>query len=284
MRVSVCVGNYATTPYEITGIGQAVYCVEELCFAMKENAYLLDATLMSDVLVDWIADECGLRELSRELYPLVHTKGSLSLFVPMIQENVGFYAPEVIRDVEEVLKKGIRLTNIEKRKSQIDYLVQKKKYVAALRGYGVLLEQWKQWEAEGRELPAGKVKADILHNKGVALSRLMLFSQAAECFLEAYEIQAEEQYFLAYLSAKRMELSEEEYIAFAAGLPEAYEATLSLERSLEQLRKDFEEQQEFLVIQRRRELRESNRKQQYYDDNESLLQVLEESYRNSVSE
>ena len=48
--------------------------------------------------------------------------------------------------------------------------------------------------------------------------------------------------------------------------------------------KDFEEQQEFLVIQRRRELRESNRKQQYYDDNESLLQVLEESYRNSVSE
>ena len=103
-------------------------------------------------------------------------------------------------------------------------------------------------------------------------------------FLEAYEIHPEDKYFLAYLGAKRMELSEEEYIAFAAGLPEAYEATLALERNLEQLRIDFESQPEYQVVKRRRELRESNRKQQYYDDNESLLQALEESYRNSVNE
>ena len=284
MRVSVCVGNYATTPYEIAGIGLPVYCVEELCFAMKENAFLLDTTLMSDVLVDWLADECGLRELARELYPLVHQKGSLSLFVTMILEYVGFYEQAVIQDVETVLKKGVRLSNIEKRKSQIDYLVQKKKYVSALRGYGVLLEQWKQWETEGRELPGKEIKADILHNKGVALGKLMLFSQASECFWEAYETEPGEQHFLAYLAAKRLELSEEEYISFAAELTGAYEATLSLERTMEQLKTDFEEQPEYLLISEHRELRKGNYKQQYYNDNESLLQALEESYRNSVSE
>lgn len=284
MRVSVCVGKYATTPYEITNIGVCVYCVEELCFAMKENAFLLDMSLMNDKLVDWISDECGLRELARELYPLVHKKGSLSLFVTMILEYTGFYDQTVVRDVEAALKKGVRLSNVEKRKSQIDYLVQKKKYVAALRGYGVLLEQWKQREAEGRELPGKEVKADILHNKGVALAKLMLFSQAAECFWEAYETDGNENYFMAFLAAKRMELSESEYISFAAGLTGAYEATLSLEKKMEQLKAEFERQPEYLMIAQRGELRSNNHKQQYYDDNESLLQALEDSYRNSVNE
>lgn len=284
MRVSVCVGNYATTPYIITSLGLTVYCAEELCFGLKENAFLLDTTLMNDVLVDWLADECGLKELARELYPLVHKKGSLSLFVTMILEYVGFYEQRVIRDVEEVLKKGVRLSNIEKRKSQIDYLVQKKKYVAALRGYDVLMKQWSLWEAEGREMPHMGIKADIMHNKGVALSKLMLYEQAAECFLKANEIQEDEKYFMAYLAAKRLELSEEEYISCVAELSGSYEATLTLEKTMERLKRDFEEQPEYQLLLERKQWREGSHKQRYYNDNESLLQALEDSYRNSVNE
>ena len=284
MRISVCVGNYAETPYEIESIGLAVYCAEELCFALKENAFLLDETIMNDVLVDWLADECGLGELAHELYPLVHKKGSLSLFVTMILEYVGFYSQETIQAVEAVLKKGVRLSTIEKRKSQIDYLVQKKKYVAALRGYGLLLEQWNQWESEGRELPQSTVRADILHNKGVALAKLMLYDQAAECFLQANETTPGQQYFLAYLAAKRMELTEEEYISFVAELSGTYESTLKLEKTMEQLKTEFEKQPEYLYLEQRRQQRGGNEKQKYYSDNESLLQALKESYRNGVSE
>lgn len=284
MRISVCVGNYAETPYEIESIGLAVYCAEELCFALKENAFLLDETIMNDVLVDWLADECGLGELAHELYPLVHKKGSLSLFVTMILEYVGFYSQETIQAVEAVLKKGVRLSTIEKRKSQIDYLVQKKKYVAALRGYGLLLEQWNQWESEGRELPQSTVRADILHNKGVALAKLMLYDQAAECFLQANETKPGQQYFLAYLAAKRMELTEEEYISFVAELSGTYESTLKLEKTMEQLKTEFEKQPEYLYLEQRRQQRGGNEKQKYYSDNESLLQALKESYRNGVSE
>lgn len=284
MRISVCVGNYTETPYEIESIGLAVYCAEELCFALKENAFLLDEAIMNDVLVDWLADECGLGELAHELYPLVHKKGSLSLFVTMILEYVGFYSTETIQAVEAVLKKGARLSTIEKRKSQIDYLVQKKKYVAALRGYDLLLEQWNQWESEGRELPQSTVRADILHNKGVALAKLMLYDQAAECFLQANEMKPGQQYFLAYLAAKRMELTEEEYISFVAELSGTYESTLKLEKTMEQLKTEFEKQPEYLYLEQRRQQRGGNEKQKYYSDNESLLQALKESYRNSVSE
>ena len=54
MGASVCVGNYALTPYCVPGIEINVYCMEELCFILKENAFLLDFSVMEDALLDWI--------------------------------------------------------------------------------------------------------------------------------------------------------------------------------------------------------------------------------------
>ncbi|MCM1569204.1 MAG: hypothetical protein NC081_07130 [Roseburia sp.] len=282
MSVSVCVGNYAKIPYKIAGLELAVYCMEELCYCMKENAFLLDMTLMNDELVNWIGIDCGLKELAGKLYPLVHRKGSLSSFVTMILEYVGFYDGDVIRQVEQALRRGTGLSGIEKRKTQIDYLVNRKKYVAALRGYDALLAQWTELEREGGELPADKVRASLQHNKGVVFCHLMLYEQAGECFLRAYQLTGDEEEYLAYLAAKRMKLSENDYIAFAAEDAEHYESMLALEKRMERIRKTFEEQEAYERLLRRKRWREGNEKQSYYDDNESLARVLKNSYRECV--
>lgn len=284
MRASVCVGEYATTPYCVAGPEIPVFCMEELCFCLKENAFLLDGALMSDILVTWVAEECGLGELARELYPLVHKQGSLSAFVSMIMEYVGLYDTPAIREVEQVLKQGAGLSGIEKRKSQIDYLIRKKKYVSALRGYDTLLSKWQELEQEGKELPAARVRASILHNKGVAFAGLMLYSQAAETFAEAQRIYSSEAHLAAFLAAKRMELSESEYIAFAAELPDSYEMTIALEKKLEALQGEWQEQADYQRLQMRSEWRGGNGRQKYYDENERLTLSLKNSYRNSVLE
>ena len=235
MQASVCVGNYTTIPYYVAGLEIPVYSMEELCYCIKENAFLLDISLMNDSLLEWIDRDCGLRGLAKELHPLVHKKGSLSAFVTMIMEYTGFYSSEIIADVIQVLKQGAGLSNIEKRKSQIDYYVKRKKYVAAIKGYDTLLARWSEPAAETEEgLPAPELKAAILHNKAVACIGLMLYSQAAELFQEAYGLDRKEEYMLAYLAAKRMQLTEEEYIAFAAGIPECFNQSLILEKKLEQ--------------------------------------------------
>ena len=284
MRASVCVGEYTTTPYCVRELEIPVYCMEELCYCLKENAFLLDASLMNDSLIEWIGDCCGLGELARELYPLVHKQGSLSAFVAMIMEYVGLYDTQSIHDIEQVLKRGAGLSNIEKRKSQIDYLVEKKKYVAALRGYDGLLAMWEEQEAEGSKLPAAQVRASILYNKGVAFTGMMLYKQAAEAFRQANEVSESDTHFMAYLAAKRMELSDGEYIAFAAELPDSYEQTLLLEKEIERLKSQWEEQADCQRIRMRRDWREGHDKQKYYDENERLTLGLKNSYRNSVLE
>ena len=284
MRVSICVGNYATTPYYISGLEVPVSSMEELSFALKENAFLLDVSLMRDELVEWVERECGLRGLATELHKLIHKQGSLSAFVIMILEYVGFYDSQDIRDVEQILKQGAGLSNIERRKGQIDYLVRRKRYAAAIRGYDGLLEKWTADANEGRELPAAKVRGAILHNKAVALAGMMLYGYSAECYLEAYEIDGEPEHYREYLAAKRMELSESEYISFAAEQTQGYRFTLELEKKMERLAEDWVIQPEFQRLLEVRECRREGDRQRYYEGNDDIIQELKRSYCNSVGE
>ena len=280
--VNVCVGDYAKTPYCIPGLEMNVYSMEELCYCLKENSFLLDLTLMNDRLLHWIEQECGLKELSRILHPLVHRKGSLSAFVDMILGYVGLYGEPVRREVEQTLKQGAGLSRIEKRKNQVDYLVKKKKYLAAVREYDSLLSKWRELEEAEEPLPAVGCLSAILHNKGVALAGLMLYARAAECFLSAYEADGDPNCYRDYLAAKRMELSEDAYVAFAAGQREGYEYTLDLEKDIDKFMEEWEQQPEYLLLFNRREARSFDR-QRYYMEGERLIRTLKDSYRSSVS-
>ncbi len=282
MKASLCVGEYCENAYNVESLELKVYCMEELCYCLKENAFLLDLSLMNDKLVDWIGEECKVRDLAKQLYPMVHKQGSLSVFVVTILQYVGMYDPEEVSQVEQVLKQGAGLSNLEKRKSQVDYMVEKRKYAAAIRGYDLLLETWSNQEKEGKELPAGKVRAAILHNKGVALTGLMLYDKAAYYFKEAWETDRDREHLDAYLAAKRMELPEDEYVAFAAQNPENYTESLELEKRIEQFEREWEQQPEYRQLQLRGEWRTDDRIK-YDAENERLMQALKNSYRTSVS-
>lgn len=284
MQVSVCVGEYAAAPYCIPGLGVNVYCMEELCYCIKENAFLLDSSMMGDELPEWIGRECGLRDLSKVLWPLIHKKGSFSAFVTVLLEYVGFYDRQTISEVEQMLKRGAGLSSIEKKKSQIDQLVKKKKYLAAVRGYDSLIRKWAEQTREGEPLPAVDCLAAIWHNKGVALTGLMIYTRAAECFLTAYETTEREDYYRDYLAAKRMELSEADYVTFASEHTGDYELALELEKDVERLVGEWEKQPEYLLLYNRRELRSGDNRQKYFDENGRIAQLLKDSYRSSVAD
>ena len=282
MKVNVCVGNYAKTPYDIDELQISVFCMEELCYCMRENAFLLDMSIMNTALVDWIAQECGLSELAKELYPMVRKSGSLSVFVTIIMEYVGIFESDEIMRVEQALRAGSGLSNLEKRKRQVDYLVKKGKGCEAIRRYDELLKKCSE-EFEGKgENPLKTVQAAILHNKGVALASMLEYGAAAECFYEAQEIEPNEVHFRNFLAAKRMELDEEEYLSFLAEKMDYYEESLTLEKRIEQLSEKFRESEEWHRLSRLWEWREGSSKQRYYDEVENITQALKESYRDAV--
>lgn len=283
MRISVCVGNYARMPYCVPGLGIKVYSMEELCYCMKENAFLLDLSLMNDGLLDWVERECGLKELAKALYQMVHRQGSLSAFVLAIQRYVGFFDEAAILEMEQVLRQGAGLTGLEKRKSQIDYLVKKKRFRQALREYDDLLQRLEKEQgtdcAGSRNSPAEReFVAKIWHNKGVAYAGLMLYEKAGNCFGKACEWNETDECRMDFLAAKRMAMSEEDYVAFAAEHGEWHLDVLELEKKLERAVGEWEQQPDYLRLYNRRELRNRDR-QKFCEDSERLTQALKDSYR-----
>lgn len=280
MRISVSVGEYAKVPYCVPGIERNVYCVEELCYCIRENAFLLDLTFLDDGLLDWLGRECGLLELSRALYPMVHRKGSLSSFATAILKYVGLYDEGAVQETEQVLKQGAGLSAIEKRKAQVDHLVGKKKYSEALKGYDALLEKWQEQSAAGAALPAPSTLSAIWHNRGVALAGLMNYERAAECFLRALELDGAPESRAGYLAAVRMGMPEDEYVTFIAEHGELYQDSLELEKKLEQSAALWEQQPDYLLLYNRRERRESDRVK-YLEESGHLAQALKDSYRSA---
>jgi len=273
MRAVACLGNYAKVPYYFEKLDIRVFCMEELCYCLKENAFLLGTEIMQDSLLKFIANECDVPKLARELYPLVHKKGSVSTFVSMILEYVGFYSPEEIRQVEKVLKQGAHLSDFEKRKVQIDYMAEKKRFASALEEYEQLYES----------MPKSVESARVLHNMGVVYANMMMYQNAAECFRQAYEISGDDNSFISYLGAKRFELTDREYVDFAAALPQHYANELELEKLLEQAHEVWEKSPEYIGITNMKEWREEERLNHYEAESRMILANLTKEYRSSVN-
>ena len=284
MRITIGIGKYAKTPYIVPGLDIAVYCVEELCYLLGENAVLIDRSIMNRNIAEWVEKECGLPELATQMYAIIQRQGSVSTFVCLIMEYTGLQDMYYIDSVRKTLKKGTGLTAIERHKSQIDYLVTKKKFVSAVRGYKTLIEKW-NYVSENNTmiLPGINVLAGIYHNLGVAYTGLMLYERAADCFEEANRLDGNREHFLAYSAAKRLGLSETDYIAFAAEHSAYRDDTLRLEKALETLSESFESLSETKQLQMRRNMRDTDEAYKYYDENERILKGLKDSYRENVS-
>ena len=78
----LCQVKRARLPYYIENISTNIYSIEELCFYLYHNIYLLDSTILNEELCFWIRDELGLKKLAQKLYSLLDDEVKLGRFYP----------------------------------------------------------------------------------------------------------------------------------------------------------------------------------------------------------
>lgn len=272
-RLIETVGKYTEFPYYIAQIDTSVYCVEELCFALCENTFLLDRGLLDVRMVKWLETECGLKELARQLYTLISKNESPSIFVGTILEYAHFGTEQKRRETKELLRLGADMDVSTRKKNFTDYLVENGRYAQAVTEYEKVLE----------EMPSINhvMRSQLFHNKGVALCRLFSFEEAAKAFLTAYQENPEnEEAAVSYLAALRMSLSEADYIAFIAGNPAWHEQSMEVERRMGTVQAEYENSEAY------RELEEllGRRDAEYYEAVSEKLAGMQKKYREMVAQ
>ncbi len=275
-KLLLCMGKYAKTPYFMEKVPVNLYSVEELCYCLLKNAYLIDQGIMDGRLEEWLAGECGLRELAAHLGQLANAGCSVGGYAGAVLEYVGYGDRETWAEAVGVLEEGKDLSLYEKRKTRADYLVEHKRYAAALKSYGSLLEELPEVEKE--------LRAGILHNQGVAYAQLFRFQNAAQCFEEAYGCGRGEDELIHFLAAKRMVMEETEYVDFAAGQEDPCGAALKVEKAVEDAAKEFEGTEESRMLFTLGVCREENHSVSYYEETGRLVRGLKDHYREITAE
>lgn len=273
-------GTYARSPYFMEKFYVNLYSVEELCYLFVEKAELLDRDVMQRDLVQWLDEECGLNQLAHTLYSLLNQNGSVTAFAGTILEYVGLYPPEVTEQTQQTIKSNEGLNPCERGKAKADHMLQNRKFFMALKLYHSLLAQIPETDA--------KLRGSIYHNMGVACAKMFMFQQAAEWFMQAYEADREPESLESYLAAIRMRCEDKEYITYIADHPEYHDASLRVERKMEQASGQFEGTDENRMLFTLQVFKEEGNSTagsevQYYEEIEKLTARLKEQYREYVS-
>lgn len=269
-KIILCLGQIAKNPYSFEKLGVRIYSVEELCFYLEENAYLIDDDFISEGLLNWLEQECGLSELVHDLYPLIGKRNSLLEGVQKLLNYVGLYDAFTTQTICDQLQLDVGLSKLQKQKQQGDFLLKNQKYVKALIEYDLLLDELQETDMS--------LKMTVLHNKGVALANLFAFSQAAECFEQAYQLKQSDEYFRDYLAAKRMQLSDDEYVEFVSENQNAYEVSLQLEKEVDSILEHWEQCDQYNQVKGFIDLKEKETNL-YYEEMDIRVRALKEKYR-----
>lgn len=240
----LCQTKMAEVPYYIENISTNIYSMEELCYYLQHNIYLLDETIIGEGLCDWIRDEFGLKQLYQRLYKEQERGSSLGDFVLPVFKEINYLTHEEFKALNEKLLRLEHEPAVQRQKLKADYLVEHGKYINALRVYKATLAK-----ARAEKL-GGQFFGEIYHNMGCAHMRMFQYDEALECFRGAYENMPTETFLRDYLTAfylaKPQDKFEQEAAALHAdaALVKTIEEQVSLTRSsvgTDELPRDMEE-------------------------------------------
>ncbi len=200
----LCTAARAQRPYHVESIGIHLWSIEELCYYMKENVYLLDETILNEELAKWIGGELGLVHLEKVLRSALES-GTPADFVMPIFEECGYLRPEELDEFQEEFSQVLIEPQDARRKMKADYLVNYGLYVRAIEEYKGILRV----RAPGRL--GVQFYATVLENMAVAYAHLFRFEEAADCLWESYSALRSRKVYDNYLRILPLFLSEARY-------------------------------------------------------------------------
>ncbi len=197
----LCKAPMAAAPYFIQSIGTNIYSIEELCYYLHRNLYLVDDSLMNAGLCKWISQELGMKELARRLAILLgHGSVPLEDFACEILRSINYLPQDELRSYRNKISALEKQSVPVRGKLKGDCLMENRKYVNAIRVYRTVLEQVSSRAGSPR------FSGSVYHNLGCAYSRLFQKEEALECFEKAYDClhtrDSLKHYLLAYSNAK----------------------------------------------------------------------------------
>ena len=248
----LCHDRHALNPYEITRIHCKIYTIEELCYYLCNNLYLIDYTIMNEQLLNWIEEELDLKSLASELKDVIRTHGSVEKFVLTILKRSKIYKESEMIRIQNVLERLKNQKAIERQKYKGDNLLESGETEEAIIVYQAILNGEKDESVDSKFY--GKIYAGL----GAAYGRMFLYQESAKMYDRAYQICEDKALLRPYLYASYKYMSLEEYHILLTKHDEYAEVNSEMREIIDNVRDKTE-----------------------VDENDPILDIWKQQYRRS---
>ena len=205
MGYDLCRIKTADEPFYLENISTNIYSIEELCFFLHENIYLIDETVMNSSLCEWLRDQLGLKKLYRQLTEQLEKGSGVSGFVTPVFREIGYLSPTQLRAFQEDLARIEVQPEDIRLKLKGDYFVRSEMFGNAVNEYIQILNR--QSEGGSRTV----FYSQVWNNLGCAFARMFRFEDAADCFKNAWKLVPTKETLRKYVSVLPLYMTQEEY-------------------------------------------------------------------------
>lgn len=190
----LCRSEEAEKPYYINSLGISIYSIEELCYSLYNNIYLISSDFVDDELIGFLRGETKDAWLADELTFLREKKAGLREIVITILLYGDYYTKKEVDELRTLIDSISALGTEERLKKRADNFLMNSKFDSAIKNYAAILN-------EKEHTMKDDFYGNVFHNTGVAYGRLFHYEQAAECFKMAFglngSVESLKEYYMA---------------------------------------------------------------------------------------
>ena len=136
----LCQKKHARQPYVIARGHIRIYTLEELCYFICNNLYLIDYTLINRQLCEWIRTELQMYELADALQEELDNHCTEEDFILKILQQSTMYASSEIIKIQSILEKLQDQREVERFKLKADSLMKNREYADAILVYRTIID------------------------------------------------------------------------------------------------------------------------------------------------
>lgn len=266
-RIILCCGEKAETPWYIKETDTRLYSIEEVCYYLYNNIYIISEKFFTLGLAGWIREELKLPALADKLKRLILDKNSCKDMVVTVLCASDYYKESELKELIAIMDRLTHMSELQREKYRADLWLKKKRYTLAAIEYRKLLEE------SAKELTPEET-GNIYHNLGITCLYTETLEAAARYFLQAYGRNRNRESLKAYVQVCQMagievpELSEEEERLLLTEFSEKEE--------------DYKKTADYQRLKQAVEKRLQGHMGEYYEQLHKLLREWKREYRRKV--
>ena len=263
----------ATEPFNFKLTDTNIYTIEELCYYIYNNIYIITEEIFDNELVFWIRNELKMTELSDKLFNMISKKNGIKDLVVTVFCSADYYTEKEIKLLIDTMDLLEGMPILVRRKMKADNYMKYKSFSLAMKEYEEILSSPQIKEIDNSQY------GNIMHNLGVVRMNISSFSSAAECFKEAYIRNNNRESLIHYLCALKLDKRDEEYEDAIISYSVKNETIIDIEERFLRLGREAKSCPKYIAVDRFINLKHEGRVNEYYEAIDKMINEWKIDYK-----